>query len=279
MHALFHMLFAICRKLCRNNLSSVFFVRMTIRLYALFKFGGGNMIKIAICDDEQIFLNDLRNKICDICKNEKIEFSTDSYTDGYSLLENQNKYHIIFLDIDMPMLNGLSVAENININKKNNELPFLVFVSSNDHLVFDALRNYPFSFIRKSNLNSELKECILKIKNKLNFFSRSYTIHTGREDIVVEVKDTIFLEKEKNYVVFHLVNNDYIVRSNINTEYERLSDFGFIRPHIGYLVNCSFVKSISANKIQLTNGELIPISKKFSSVKEDYFKWLGDNYA
>jgi DNA-binding LytR/AlgR family response regulator len=237
------------------------------------------MIRIAVCDDDIIFLEQIRDLISSICLKQNISNVVDLYADGYGIMEDQDKYHVIFLDIEMPMIDGLTVAENINAQKKNNDIPFIVFVSSQEHYVFNALANYPFSFIRKKTLERDLQECILKIKAKMDSNCCTYIVHSGRNDVIIKIKDTIYLEKMKNYVIYHITDGEYTVRSDINNEYEKLAHFGFIRPHIGFLVNNEFIKSFSTNKILLVTGESIPMSKRFKDAKNEYFRWLGGKYA
>lgn len=53
-------------------------------------------------------------------------------------------------------------------------------------------------------------------------------LHAGRKDVAVNVDDIIFLDKINNYVIFHTENGDYKVRSNINKEFKKICDYGFV---------------------------------------------------
>ena len=72
------------------------------------------MINIAVVDDEPIFIDTLINKISDCCNLLGIECIIDKYSNGYSVLENYKKYHLIFLDIEMPSIDGIATAKRIN---------------------------------------------------------------------------------------------------------------------------------------------------------------------
>ena len=237
------------------------------------------MLRIAICDDDKEFLEKLNLFIKEICLQNHIDFRIDCFNDGLSLIENYEKYHLIFLDIEMPLIDGISVAESLNEKKSGDDIPYIVFVTGRDNLVFKALKSYPYSFIRKTDLEEDLANCIIKVNNKIQSGNNTITIRSSRNDIVVNVNDIIYLEKQKNYVVYHMKNQEYSVRSNIDQEYEKLKDFGFLRSHIGYVVNNEFVISISSDKIELQDNKYVPISKKFKNVREEYFKWLGDKYV
>lgn len=70
------------------------------------------MINIVVVDDEPAFLDTLINKIADYFNSLEEKYSIDKYSNGYSILENYKKYHHIFLDIEMPLIDGITIAEN-----------------------------------------------------------------------------------------------------------------------------------------------------------------------
>ena len=107
------------------------------------------MINIAVVDDEPLFIDTLINKIADCCSSLKIKYFVDKYSNGYDILENYKSYHLIFLDIEMPSMDGIETAKTINESKGDSEIPFFVFITSHDEFVFDALKSFPYSFIRK----------------------------------------------------------------------------------------------------------------------------------
>ena len=237
------------------------------------------MLKIAIVDDEKLFVDKINRLIKEACAENNIEYEVEIFGDGFALLESYNKFHLIFLDIEMPLIDGVSVAERINSLRTSGDIPFIVFVTSRDSMVFRALKSYPYSFIRKSDLEDDLVKCIIKVNEKIISTNKTVTIHSGRNDIIINVKDIVYLEKQKNYVIYHMAKQDYTVRSNIDTEYKKLEKFGFIRPHIGYIVNNEYIKSFSADGIIIDDSTFIPINKKYKNVKEDYFEWLGEKYV
>ena len=158
------------------------------------------MLKIAVVDDEIVFVESLINKITAVCEKLNFEFKIDKYSNGFDILENYSKYHLIFLDIEMPSIDGIATAKRINELKGSAEIPFIVYVTSHDELVFDALKSFPYSFIRKSKIESDLYECINRINNSFEELHKTIVLHTERKDIPIVIGDIIYLEKIKNYV-------------------------------------------------------------------------------
>lgn len=124
------------------------------------------MIKIAICDDEPIICSLYQTKVQFILKEHESEASIDTYTQPLKFLEalKVQEYDLILLDIDMPEISGLQLAEKIQELPKR---PLLIFVTNQDALVYQTFLYHPFSFIRKSFLEEELETVLLQAWKEL----------------------------------------------------------------------------------------------------------------
>lgn len=113
------------------------------------------MIRIALCDDEPIFLDEWRISDGGGVRVEK-------FTSGEELLRSHNAqpFDAVFTDIDMPYPDGFSLAERIG------DTP-IVFVTNHDELVYSSLRFRPFRFVRKSHLDEELPEVLSALRMEL----------------------------------------------------------------------------------------------------------------
>lgn len=68
------------------------------------------MINCAICDDEEIFSNRLKNMISDICSKNEIEYKITIFNSANGILNSCRNYHVIFMDIDMPDIDGIEAV-------------------------------------------------------------------------------------------------------------------------------------------------------------------------
>ena len=71
------------------------------------------MLKIAVVDDDMVFVNKLSNIIAKTCNQSKMEYTLQKYSNGMDILSNYSQFHLIFLDIEMPFCNGIETAEKI----------------------------------------------------------------------------------------------------------------------------------------------------------------------
>lgn len=241
------------------------------------------MIKIAAVDDNKIFVEALSRKVNDECKMLDSECLVDKYSNGYDFLENYGKYYLIFLDIEMPQLDGISVAQKINELKGDKELPLVAFLTSHDEKVFEALKNYPYTFIRKSDLlednnsNRDISRCLRKVLQITKNNSVHINIRTKRRNIVVNICDIIYLVKQNNYT-YVVVDEKYPVKLPLWYFEDSLFDYGFVRCYEGYIINLNYIVKISDKQITLNNGETIPISRnKVKSTRQAFMKRMVES--
>ncbi len=232
-------------------------------------------MNILIIDDEKSFLVSLKKRILAICDRNDYLVSISTTTDPYSVLENELYKHndIILLDIEMPNLSGLDIASEINKQKGNSDLPYIIFITNRDGLVFTALKEQPYSFIRKSHIE-DIEACINRIFAKMKNDDFIY-IKSGRTTDRVSLKEIRYIEKEKNYIIFYTEKNQYRERSTIEEKAVQFLPKGFVRPHIGYLINVRYIDEIMPQTVRLIDGTLIPLSKKYrKEVKQKFYEWV-----
>lgn len=234
-------------------------------------------MNIAVVDDCKRFVDEFCTIIKNYCEKNNIKYKIDAFYDGYSILENYGKYDLIFLDIEMPLIDGIEIAEKTNELKRkdNSETPYIVFVTNMDNLVFTALKQFPYTFIRKRHFDEDIEKCIVDINKKLNVRVAKYPVKIGRSKMFLNPEKILYIEKDKNYVLFNTADRQYRERGTIEDKLKDLAYYGFIRTHVGYLVNLKYVSEVSASEIILNNKSKIPISKSYrQSVKEKYFDWV-----
>lgn len=108
------------------------------------------MIRIAVVDDVKIFAYDYRKDLEQLFKQHSVECEIDVYTEAYYFqgILRDKKYNLIFLDIDMPEINGIDLAKEIRKNYGDEKVK-LVFVSSYENFVFETFHYKAYRFIRK----------------------------------------------------------------------------------------------------------------------------------
>lgn len=228
-------------------------------------------MKIVICDDDK----DAREHLYALCKKHlgNKEAVIEQYDSGTALFASDlNMIDIAFLDIEMPGENGIATASRIH---SANPKCLIIFVTSYNQYITEAMRNYAFQFLTKPVKEGDL---VIELKRAKEEFSRRVSkiaIQTSTSERVIEVNKILYAESDNKYVKFVLCDGkELVTRAKLNKFYDFLSDKNFACPHKSYMVNLFYVKEIGRQSLTLDSGKTLPLSRS----KTDEFKRLFNKY-
>lgn len=219
------------------------------------------MLRIAVCDDEESFLDKIQSEILSICKEHKIECDIEIYLSAFEMLSTNavSNNNIFFIDIEMPNMNGFELSKKL-INSNDNI--YIIFVTNKDELVFESLKYHPYFFIRKNHMDEELETQILEMNNLINNAkSDLLLVQTNESEIYIEVRNIIYIESNKNYINLHLGDNIVTTRRTMNDIEKELDKYNFIRVHSGFIINPKYIEDFTSNEVILSNKLKIQISR------------------
>ena len=239
------------------------------------------MIKIAICDDEPIFLSNFNKHIDKICSAMGLSVKIYDYLNSDTLIYHHkiSNFDVVFLDIDMPVVSGFDTAQQIrNISF---DTP-IIFVTSREDLVYNSFDYQPFYFIRKQS-ETALKTTIEHVMNKLTaHFCQFKTISVNNAEtgiIYIPAKEVMYIKSEKHYLFYYLSKgpiNPLKERNRISSIMKIYDTYGIIQTHQRYLVNLRHILKLDTmlNQITLADNSIIPISKQHrTNVIEKYIHY------
>lgn len=218
------------------------------------------MINIAVCDDEVKVLDDICRRISKEFSETACHTEIFSTANAFEVLEyiKGSKVDVLFLDIDMPNLNGMDIAQTLI---DNNIDTLLIFVTSHDALVYKSFKYHPFGFIRKSHFDEEIAAVVRSIVDELRRKNEFFTFKTNEGFFKVLFSDIIYFESESNYINLHCTDKIYRFRGTISSLESELAAIGFVRTHKGFLVNQQHIFAVKGNDIRLSDGEMLPIGR------------------
>lgn len=221
---------------------------------------GDKMVKVAFCDDEAKILEDLSVKIKS--EFEDLSCKIDLYTteNSIELLEYLKNYpvDILFLDIDMPTISGMEIAQTL-LNSEIKTL--LVFVTGQDALVYKSFKYHPFGFIRKTYFDEEISGVVKSLVEEMQKSSDTFLFKTNDGFNRIKLRDILYFESESNYINLHTNESVYKFRSTVSAIEKELSTKGFIRTHKGFLVNQEHIFSVKSENVVLSNNVVLPIGR------------------
>lgn len=224
-------------------------------------------MRIAVCDDEKSILEEVSSYIIEFAKNNDIEMVLYPFQNANDLeneINNNAKYDIVLLDIEIGNVNGIELAKKI---KKRYETMVISFISGHEQYVYEAFDVQPCGFIKKP-IQKKQMEHVLEVAISLckNMTKLTYSIK-GKEQRIY-LRDIYYVFCSKRKIILKTVNGDieyYGKISDIEQELQMLDD-NFIRISSYMIANFKYADKITYREIILEiNG-----NKKTFSITQSY---------
>lgn len=233
------------------------------------------MFNIAICDDEETLIDELKENLIKYAAKTNKEFCFFIYHDGSELLqEYRSDNDLIFMDIKMEKLNGLKTAEEI---RRMDSTVGLIFLTSLKKYVWRGYEygavNYLLKPVKYSVLKMELDRYFARYHGKDEPYV-SFQNDNGKYKVLY--KNLRYAETQKRNVLLHFDEQEQVIYKNMKEIASLLgSQRQFARCHASFIVNMAYVKSVENLEAVLTTGERVPISqpkrKEFMAKLADYW--------
>ncbi|MEQ8242595.1 LytTR family transcriptional regulator DNA-binding domain-containing protein [Fulvivirga sp.] len=197
---------------------------------------------------------------------------------------NDLKPQLIFLDVQMPGMDGFDVLENLD------HRPFVIFTTAYDQYAIKAFDKSAIDYLLKpldeerfrlavqrasERIGAEennVEELISSIKGTLDGgakFSTHLFVQKSEKLLNIEVKDIIHLEASGDYTVLTTKADQFLSSSGIGKLEERLDPEVFIRIHRSSIINLNFLKEIEKHFnggliVKMENGKSFPVSRTYA---------------
>lgn len=232
------------------------------------------MLKIAICDDNTVLMKSLKTMCQDYEKHTLERISIECFANPLDFLHSKNKFDVIFMDIEMPVLDGISAGK---IFREEDKEAFIIFVSGYEKYKPIAYGVHPFDYIDKPFT----KDAIFNVLNDViqymakNSYTSNIKIKIGSESHIVSIIKISYIELNNRKINIHYENEVLSTYDTVSSLYSELQDHGFLMPHSAYLINYRYIKSFKRFIVYLVDGTEIPISqKKYSEFERKFHEIL-----
>lgn len=236
------------------------------------------MLHIAICDDEIDFVAYLTGLLEQYATETGKEIKVTSYYDGMELIEKYDTtIDLIFLDIQMRLVNGLRAAERV---RQMDEKVGIIFLTTLTQYGLEGYKyqaaNYIIKPMKYVRLKAEMDQW-LKKHRKDDSPSMVITNDTGRYKVFLN--SLRYVETFNRNLLLHTEQENVICYKSMKEMEKELQGNDFIRCHTSYIVNMHYVKNVKVKslEIELITGETLPISQpRRKEFMEQLAEYLGD---
>ncbi|MCU0360155.1 MAG: LytTR family DNA-binding domain-containing protein [Bacteroidia bacterium] len=225
--------------------------------------------KAVIIDDEEDSRSNTRNMLEKYCPEIEIIGEADNGPEGKQKIQDL-KPHVVFLDINMPGMNGFEMLEGIY----NRDFCVIFLTAYSEHGI-TAVKAGAIDYLLKPLILSELQGAVKKVI--IHYESKAVSgqrpeenknlvlINHNKGFTLVDFKEIIWLEANDNYTNLYLSGQRKMMASKTLKEFESiLPPQDFFRVHRSALINFNYIKEFSNNEggeVILSDGTRVQVSK------------------
>jgi DNA-binding LytR/AlgR family response regulator len=212
-----------------------------------------------------------------------LENSCDNAVEALALIRDK-KPHLIFLDINMPNLNGMELARLIN--QQAAPLPKIIFTTAYNHFAIEAYKVNAIDYLLKPFNYEEFLRATTKVLQLHEQAINDAQAHPVEEDFIfikveyqwvkVDLKDILYIESSKDYVKFYLISTTKPLLSltSLKALEEKLPPTKFMRIHRSFIVSLDKITAISKTSIFIGKFEINIGEQYKETLKTIIDKWL-----
>ena len=244
-------------------------------------------IKTILIDDERSSLENLEQKILGFCPELKILAAVEQPAEAILLIRHY-KPDVIFLDIEMPHLNGFRMLDELGDYEAE-----IVFTTAYNHYAIEAIRISAFDYLMKPIAITDLKATVDRLSrqlakatrqrldvlrqslNKPNSQDQKIAVPTWEGLEFVLIKEVVRIESSSNYSRLFFANGETLLVTRQLKEFEELlTPYRFCRVHNIHLINLRYVKRYvrgEGGSVIMDNGDEIDVSRR---KKDDFLRQI-----
>lgn len=231
-------------------------------------------MRICICDDDNLIIEQLQKYISSYFTRAHIKCpKTACFSSGESLLADQGDIDILFLDVEMPGMNGIYVGNEL---KKRNRHIIILIITSYIEYLDDAMRFHVFRYLSKP---LDKQRFFRNLKDAVDLYhnlTETLPVETRQGVHTLPVSSLIAVEALGRKVIVYTTLQDFESVHTIQYWENTLPKNRFVRTHRSFIVNFDHISDFDHSAIHLNNGQLTAYltRRKYTSFKEAYLLYL-----
>ncbi len=216
------------------------------------------IIRIAVCDDEDIMRKQLTDMIVQILSEKEISYELEDFSSGIQLLEEIAKFQLVFLDIEMPQLDGIEVGTWI---RQKNPRCQIVIASGMEERFKETYKIKATRFVSKPYNCEEIEEALQTYFDEYCLGMATLEVYCNRNEYWIRQKDVQYISAYNSTVNVHSNEKTYRKDISLNKVEELLEKRLFFRVHKAYIVNLKYVTDYNDKEVLIGNVRL-PLSRR-----------------
>lgn len=225
-------------------------------------------------DDEQEMRDVLEQHLRRYSREKNLPLETVPFSGRDALLKvYSHDFDFLFLDVDMPGLNGVETARRIRQTGSN---VMILFVTNYAQYAINGYEVDAVDYLLKPLTYFDFSLKFSKaLRRWMNREEQYLIVETSGGVQRLPVSKVLYIEVRKHYLCYCMQSGEVFARGKLNEEVGRLKPYGFCRVHRSFLVNLRYVEKLRATEV-IVNGQGIPVGRQYSGeLMETYVRFLG----
>ena len=245
-------------------------------------------LKAILVDDEPSSLQNLQQKLSGFCPDVDI-LATAQKPEEAIVLIHQHKPDVVFLDIEMPRMNGFRMLEEAGEFDAD-----IIFTTAYNHYAVEAIRISAFDYLTKPISIQDLQNAVNRLtrhrsgktKEKLEILKHSLSAARTQEEKIaipaseglefIPIRSIVHIESSSNYSKVYLISGKSLLVTRLLKDFEdMLTPYHFYRVHNSHLINLNYIKKYirgEGGQVVLENGAIVDVARR---KKEEFLKLIS----
>lgn len=229
------------------------------------------MIEIGICEDQRIECELIESLLKEYASQNNLKCRIDMFSNGLELLRKEKNYDILFLDVDMPVINGIELGKKI---RRKNRLAKIIYVTGYADYAFRAFSVHAFDYLIKPVSREHFQEKFAELIHYINLESINVKLYFKKDTdlLCFKAKEIYYFEAVPSHKI-RIITDDGVfeIRGSIDQTLEQVEKHGFSKAHKSYIVNLEHIVKIESYRIFLENGVQLPLAERAAKGFKDEF--------
>lgn len=224
------------------------------------------MMKIAIVEDERSCRKQLETNLKSWSEKHDIMVNISDYESGEELLlDGFSDHKLIFLDIDLPNMSGMEIAQKL---RQSGYRDHIIFVTAHNEYVYEGYHVRALDYILKPITLETLERCLNPVLHELE--SSTYILRTATSIEKISYASIIAFATQGHYV--EIITDQCTYRQKISLKVlKQLLPEDFVQCHRTLIVNINHVVKLDGKNLHLSNRTVYPISRQYMQSVQNAF--------
>lgn len=235
------------------------------------------MIRVALVDDDSMIRKRLAQYIYDYEKESDEKFNIRSFQDAEDIVEQyKSVYDIIFMDILMEKMDGMTAAKKIRDLDKN---VIIIFVTNMESYAIQGYKVDAFSYVIKPVAFFDFVQQFDKAVKKIQKIRNAYVLVTNNSEIMrLDISKISYMESMEHKVIIHMDKEEVVVYSSLKKLEKEVEGYYFARCNNCYLVNLRHIDAIDKDTAIVGGNELVISRSKKKSFMNAFVTYIGGEF-